>query len=87
MADLEHRTVILETIVTHHESQLVELRADMRTLRDEMSRRFEHVDQRFGHVDQQLLTIRAEMSSHFMWVIGIQMAAALTVIGALVNLR
>ncbi len=73
MPSQDQRIAVLEATVGHHESQFVDIRADVRALREDMGRQF--------------AAVRADMNRHFMWLVGLQMATVLAVLAALVNLR
>ena len=55
-----------------------ELRGEMSGLRGETNRRFEAVDGRFAVLDQKI-------DRHFTWLVGIQVAVLVSVVGALVG--
>jgi len=57
-----------------HAAVTLDLPAGIRELREEMIRRFEQVDRRFEQVDRR-----------FVWLVGMQMAVLVAVIGSLVG--
>ena len=65
------------------------LRGDMNRqfdlLRSDIDRRFEQVDRRFEQVENRFQTLDVKVDRHFSWIVGIQMALMLPVIGAMVG--
>jgi chaperonin cofactor prefoldin len=57
-------------------------------LQDQMNRRFEQVDQRFtvlqDHMNQRFDAVDQKIDRHFTWLVGIQVAVLVAVVGALV---
>ena len=58
-------------------------------LQDQMNRRFEQVDHRFGELqgqmNQRFDAVDQKIDRHFTWLVGIQVAALVAVVGALVG--
>jgi chaperonin cofactor prefoldin len=58
-------------------------------LQEQMHRRFEHVDHRFaelqGQINQRFDAADQKVDRHFTWLVGIQVAALVAVVGALVG--
>jgi TolA-binding protein len=58
-------------------------------LQDQMNRRFEQVDHRFDHfqgqMNQRFDTFDQKTDRHFTWLVGIQVAVLVAVVGALVG--
>jgi hypothetical protein len=58
-------------------------------LQNQMNRRFEQVDHRFtelqGQMTQQFDAVDQKIDRHFTWLVGIQVAALVAVVGALVG--
>jgi hypothetical protein len=56
-------------------------------LQDQMNRRFEQVDYRFaelqGQMNQRFDAVDQKIDRHFTWLVGIQVAALIAVVGAL----
>jgi len=75
MPTIEERVAYLEGRGEDHPAAIAEVRLDVRELRAEMIHRFEHVDRRFEQVDRK-----------FTWMIGLQFATLLAVLGALLDL-
>lgn len=71
---IEERVAYLEGRTEEHTVAMGEVRGDIRELRAEMIRRFEQVDGRLHHMD-----------TRFTWLIGVQFATLLAVIGALLG--
>jgi hypothetical protein len=77
----------------------VELRGEIGELRGEMTRRFERVDARFTQVDNRFtqvdhrfvqvddrfMQMDEKIDRHFTWLVGIQVAGLIAVVGALVG--
>jgi hypothetical protein len=78
---LEERVAYLEGRTEEHAVAMGEVRGDIRELRAEMIRRFEHADRRFEQMDGRL----HHMDTRFTWLIGVQFATLLAVIGALLG--
>lgn len=78
---LEERVAYLEGRTEEHAVAMGEVRTDIRELRAEMIRRFEQVDRRFEQIDGRL----HHMDTRFTWLIGVQFATLLAVIGALLG--
>lgn len=58
-------------------------------LQDQMNRRFEQVDHRFnelhGQMNQRFDVVDQKIDRHFTWLVGIQVAVLVAVVGALVG--
>ena len=58
-------------------------------LQDQMNRRFEQVDHRFGEVQAQINQrfdgADQKVDRHFTWMVGIQVAVLVAVVGALIG--
>lgn len=52
------------------------------TFEARVDRRFESVDRRFERIDVRLDALNTKMSSHFMWLVGIQITILLAVLSA-----
>jgi hypothetical protein len=52
---------------------------------EQVDRRFELVDRRFELVNGRIDTLDAKMDRHFSWLVGIQVASMLAVVGALLG--
>ena len=69
--------------------QFAEMRADMNgrltELRTDMNRRFEQVDRRWEQTDGRFLALESKIDRHFTWIVGIQMALMVGIIGAMVG--
>jgi len=77
--------------------RLTELRTDMNRRFEQVDRRFEQVDHRFEQVDRRFeqverrgeqtdgrfLALESKIDRHFTWIVGIQMALMLAIIGAM----
>jgi chromosome segregation ATPase len=70
--------------------RLTELRTDMNRRFEQVDRRFEQVDRRFEQVDRRweqtdgrFLALESKIDRHFTWIVGIQMALMLAIIGAM----
>jgi hypothetical protein len=50
---------------------------------EQVDRRFEQVDRRFEQVEQRFQVFDLKVDRHFTWVVGIQVALMLAVIGAM----
>jgi chaperonin cofactor prefoldin len=76
--------------------RFVELLDQMNRRFEQIDRRFEQVDRRFEQVDHRFADLQGQMNHrfdavdqkidrHFTWLVGIQVAALLAVVGALVG--
>jgi hypothetical protein len=74
---------------------LVGLQDQMNRRFEQVDRRFEQMDRRFEHVDQRFVALQDQMNQrfdavdgkidrHFTWLVGIQVAVLVAVVGALV---
>jgi hypothetical protein len=61
-----------------HAGSVTGLQTDMHDLREEMNRRFEAVDQKIDRLDDKV-------SRHFTWLVGIQVATLVAIVGALLG--
>ena len=52
---------------------------------EQIDRRFEQMENRFQGVDGRFVGQDAKIDRHFMWLVGIQIAALVAVVGALVG--
>jgi prefoldin subunit 5 len=52
---------------------------------EQVDRRFEQVDRRFEQVDARLVGLDQKVDRHFTWLVGLQMAVLVSVVGALVG--
>ena len=59
--------------------------ANLLELRGEMNQRFADMNQRFEHVNRRIDTLDEKSDRHFTWLVGIQVASMLAVVGALVG--
>jgi len=99
MPTLEERVAYLEGRFGEHTQTTDALRDDISDLRDEMNRRFAQVDQRFAQVDKRfdqidgrltrgdgrLDSMDGKIDRHFTWLVGLQMATLLAVVGAVLG--
>lgn len=76
MPRLEERVAYLEGRLEDHTRALGELRGELHGLREDMGRRFDAVDGRFEAIDQKV-------DRHFTWLVGVQVASLVAVLGAL----
>jgi tetrahydromethanopterin S-methyltransferase subunit G len=71
------------------ERGLADVRAELRQSetapREEMNQRFDQVDRRFATVDARFLSLETKIDRHFTWLVGIQIAVLVSVVGALVG--
>ena len=76
--------------------RFVELQDQMNRRFEQVDRRFEQVDRRFEQVDHRFAELQGQMNQrfdavdqkidrHFTWFVGIQVAALIAVVGALVG--
>lgn len=89
MPTLEERIAALEVKVDAHAMSASDLRGTLAGLQDQMNRRFEQVDHRFtelqGQMNQRFDAVDQKIGRHFTWLVGIQVAALVAVVGALVG--
>ena len=88
MPSLEERVAYLEGRTEEHTAAMGEVRSDIRELRVEMIHRFEHADHRFEQIDRRVEQIDGRlhhMDTRFTWLIGVQFATLLAVLGALLG--
>ena len=62
-----------------------ELAGRIDALDQKVDRRFESVDRRFETVDLKIDALDQKMSRQFLWIVGVQVAVLLSVVGALVS--
>ncbi len=92
---LEERVAYLEGRTEEHAAAMGDVRIDIRELRSELIHRFEHADHRFEQIDRRFEQIdrRFEqidgrlhhIDTRFTWLIGVQFATLLAVLGALIG--
>ena len=70
-------------MVSELSHSLVEVRDAVRSLQQRMDARFESVDRRVGPVDRRLDGLEQRVSSHFVWLAGLQVTTLLAIIGVL----
>ena len=58
---------------------------DITDLRDQMNQRFEQVDTRFVGIEGRFVALDTKIVRHFTWLVGIQVAALVSFVGALVG--
>jgi hypothetical protein len=91
---LDERVASLEARMDDMVAGVSELRLEMNRRFDAVDRRFEAVDRRFEAVDRRFdqhdakvdrvrLELDAKLSRGFTWMVGIQVAVLLAVVGAL----
>lgn len=89
MPTLEERVAALEAKVDGHVVSTSDLRGTLAGLQEQMHRRFERVDQRFaelqGQINQRFDAADQKVDRHFTWLVGIQVAVLVAVVGALVG--
>ncbi len=89
MPTIDERVAFLEGKVEEHSRGFGELRGMVAQLAQKVDRRFEAVDRRFEALEQRLdLKVGAldqKMSRQFVWIVGVQVAILLAVVGALVG--
>lgn len=85
MASLDERVAYLEGRLEDHTSTVISLRDDMRDRFDGVDERFERVDERFDRIDRRLDRLDDRLSRHFTWLVGIQVAVLIAVLGALLG--
>jgi len=92
MPTIEERVAYLEGRFGEHTQITNGLRDDISDLRGEMNRRFEQVDKRFDRIDARferndgrLDSMDAKIDRHFTWLVGLQMATLLAVVGAVLG--
>jgi len=99
MPTIEERVAYLEGRFGEHTQTTGGLRDHVSDLRDEMNRRFAQVDQgfqqvdrrfdqvdsRFERTDSRLDSMDAKIDRHFTWLVGLQMATLLAIVGAVLG--
>jgi hypothetical protein len=89
MSTLEERVAALEAKMDAQTMNAFDLRAALTGLQDQMNRRFELVDQWFvelqGQINQRFDAADQKVDRHFTWLVGIQVAVLVAVVGALVG--
>lgn len=83
MASVEERVAYLEGRMEDHADAVGQLRGAVKDLREGMDRRFESVDRRFDAVDGRLAALDQKFDRHFTWIVGIQVAILVTIVGTL----
>jgi len=66
---LESRVAKLETNVEHLISQNVEIKSDLRSLRDKFDERFARIDERFSRIDTRFEDVTQRLGNLKVWVL------------------
>jgi DNA anti-recombination protein RmuC len=89
MPTLEERVAALEAKLDAQVMSTSDMRSALTGMQDQMNRRFEQVDQRFVDLQNQMNrrfdAVDQKIDRHFTWLIGIQVAVLVGVVGALVG--
>lgn len=85
LQSLEERVACLEGKVEEHSRGFGKLREAIRHLDQKVDRIREELAARIGQVDLGIDALDQKVSRHFMWLVGIQIAVLLAVIGALLR--
>lgn len=78
MSSLEERVAYLEGRLEDHVTAVDRLRSDGQDLREAIGQLGERMDRRFDTLDEKV-------DRHFTWLVGIQVATLVAVVGALVG--
>jgi DNA anti-recombination protein RmuC len=88
-ADMNHQSAELRADMNRQfdvmNGQLGELRSDMNQRFEHVDRRFEQVDRRFEQAEYRFQALDAKGDRHFTWIVGVQVALMLAVIGAMMG--
>jgi hypothetical protein len=91
MAAMGDRVSYLEGKVDEHSGTLVGVREGLAQFEERVDRRFEAVDRRFEAVDRRFESIErrldaidGKLSSHFQWLLGVEITTLVAILGALV---
>ncbi len=83
---VEERLTIVEHKVAENARQIGGLREAIVELGERIDRRFEAMDRRFEAVDRRFEKMEQTTSTHFRWIVGIQMTTLLTMVAAMAAL-
>ena len=96
MSTVKERVAYLEGRLEDHTTAVGGLRGSLGEVREEMKRAFEQMDRRFEqmveqmdrrfeHVDRQFEHLDQKVDRHFTWLVGIQVAVLVAIVGTLVG--
>lgn len=85
METLEERVAYLEGKVEEHSRGFASVRDSIAHLEQRMDARFETIERRFEAIDRRFELMDDKMSRHFPWLVGIQVATLIAVVGALLS--
>ena len=89
MPSLDERVAHLEGRFQDHMKAVDDLRTGLADVRHEMVALREQMDRRFGagrdEVNRRFETLDRKIDHHFTWLVGIQVASLVAVVGALVG--
>ena len=90
MPSLEERVAYLEGRLEDHTTAVSSLRSDVQDVREGLRQLGERVDRLWGRVDQlaermdrRFDTLDEKVDRHFAWLVGVQVATLVAVVGAL----
>ena len=90
METVEERLMVVEHKVAENARRIDGLREAIVELGERMDRRFEGMEQRFDRrfeaIDRRFEQVEQNLSTHFRWIVGIQMTTLIAMIGAIAAL-
>jgi len=85
MPSLDERVAYLEGRLEDHSGTVAFLREDIKALREDLRTGVNRLDARIDTVDGTLDRLDDKASRHFTWLVGLQVALLIAVIGALLG--
>jgi hypothetical protein len=85
MPSLDERVAYLEGRLEDHSGTVSFLREDLKALREDLRTGVNRLDARIDAVDGKIDRLDDKVSRHFTWIVGLQVALMIAVIGALLG--
>jgi hypothetical protein len=85
MPSLDERVAYLEGRLEDHSGAVAFLREDLKALREDLRIGVNRLDTRIDAVDGKIDRLDDKVSRHFTWIVGLQVALMVAVIGALLG--
>ena len=85
MPSLDERVAYLEGRLEDHSGTVAFLREDLKALREDLRIGVNRLDTRIDAVDGKIDRLDDKVSRHFTWIVGLQVALMVAVIGALLG--